>query len=61
MHISPISIPSYGILPQTSKYGKGLLVMKSKPGNLSQLEKEDEIIQKKKVQINMICHNLLVS
>ena len=47
MHIGAISVPSYGRLPQTSKYGKGLLVIKSKPGNLSQSGKGDEIMKNK--------------
>ena len=51
MHIGTISVPSYGILPQTSKYGKGLLVIKGKPGNLSQSRKGDEIMK------NMIYYN----
>lgn len=47
MHIGTISVPSCGILPQTSKYGKGLLVIKGKPGSLSQSRKGDEIMKNK--------------
>ena len=42
MNITAISTPWFGILPQTSKYGKGLLVLKNNTGNLSQSEKEME-------------------
>ena len=41
------SVFQYGILPQTSKYGEDLLVIKSKPGNLSQSGKGDEMMKNK--------------